>query len=140
MKRISLLICLLVCVACFLPSCKTDDGIMYDFPSLRIGRYCEIEDSAWQNLSLALDIASYTVTDEVVMEYMHEQQTKYLTGCPAEEKRVDRAIQKETRSTCTTAATPKTALPSKAAATSTQKFPRCLKSAAKPSCPALKSS
>lgn len=94
MKRISLLICLLVCVACFLPSCKTDDGIMYDFPSLRIGRYCEIEDSAWKDLSLSLDIASYTVTEEDVMEYMHELQATYLTGCPTEEKRVDRAIQK----------------------------------------------
>ena len=93
MKRISLLICLLVCVACFLPSCKTDDGIMYDFPSLRINRYCEIEDSAWKGLSFALDIASYTVTDEDVMEYMHELQATYLTGCPAEEKRVDRAIE-----------------------------------------------
>ena len=74
MKRISLLVCLLLCVACFLPSCKTDDGIMYDFPSLRITRYCEIEDSAWKDLSLSLDIASYTITDEDVMDYMHEMQ------------------------------------------------------------------
>ena len=94
MKRISLLVCLLLCVACFLPSCKTDDGIMYDFPSLRINRYCEIEDSAWKDLSLSLDIASYTITDEDVMDYMHEMQASILTGCPAEEKVVDRTIQK----------------------------------------------
>ena len=67
MKRIALLLCLLLCVTCFLPACKGEEDVMYDFPSLRINRYCKIEDSAWQNLSFSFDIASYTVSDEEVM-------------------------------------------------------------------------
>lgn len=94
MKRASLFLCLLLCVMCFLPSCRRGDDKMYDFPSLRIKRYCEIADSDWKNLSFALDLASYVATDDDVTDYIHNLQETYLVGCPTEEKNTTREIKR----------------------------------------------
>ena len=64
MKRISLLVCMLMCIACFLPSCKTDDTIMYDFPSLRINRYCEIDEISDDDLDSVAGGACQNVEDD----------------------------------------------------------------------------
>jgi len=77
---------------------STTDGVTtterpkaYPFSTLDITKYCSLPAGVWKGLTVSLDQSKYTVSDDDVLDYIHDLQKKYLSDCPEIEKVYDRA-------------------------------------------------